>query len=306
MMCKKLSFSLGLMCLAISVFSIPAWAKNNQEVKEAEQQISDFSLAGYGEKGKKSWEICGKTADIFADVVSLKKVVGNLYGKEKGDDIKLTAERGDFDKTQGKVHLEQDVVITTSSGAKMTTDSLDWDRNNQVVSTKDKVNIERDNMVTVAEGAFGQPNLNKVTLEKDVQVNIDAAAEPKKGLIGKDKIIITCDGPLEIDYDKSMGTFKNNVKVQSKDADIYSDIMDVYFSVSSKNNTPKTAAAGGVSGSKIDKIVARGNVKIVRGENVSYSDTATYTAADNKIVLSGRPQLIIYSEGGSADAPFGN
>jgi len=48
-------------------------------------------------------------------------------------------------------------------------------------------------------------------------------------------------------------------------------------------------------GSKIEKLVARGNVKIVKGENTSYSDEATYLGADKKIILTGKPRLVLYS-----------
>ena len=71
--------------------------------------------------------------------------------------------------------------------------------------------------------------------------------------------------------------------------------MDVYFSSAMQKIQLRTEESCDMMGSKIDKIVARGNVKIVRGENVSYSDEAIYTAADKKITLSGRPKLIIYS-----------
>lgn len=263
-----------------------------QPAQDSEQQIRDFSLSGFGEKGKKNWDLSGKSADILSDVIRLKDVVGNLYGEK--EDIKLTADKGDFNKQESKVYLEQNVVITTSSGTKLTTDSLEWDRKNQLVSTKDSVNIERDNVITEALGAFGQPDLNKVTLEKDVKVNIDSAANEDRGLIGKNKIIITCDGPLEIDYEKNIATFKNNVKVDNKDSFIYSDIMEVYFATADKDNA-KSDNSSTIMGSKIQKIVSRGNVKIVRGDNISYSDEATYTAEDKKIVLSGRPKLIIYS-----------
>ena len=263
---------------------------------ESDQQISDFSLAGYGEKGKKSWDLSGKSADIFSEVVKLKEVVGNLYGKE--EDIKLTARRGDFNKIDGRVHLEQDVVITTSSGTKLTTDSLDWDRKNQLVTTQDAVNIQRDNMVTVGRGAKGEPNLKKVALEKDVRLDINPVNPNQDQAAGvKEKIIITCDGPLEIDYQRNIASFNNNVKVERSDSVIYSDKMDVYFIASNKEsqNTNETAKTPNLMGSKIDKIIARGNVKVVRGENISYSEEATYTASDRKIVLSGRPRLIIYS-----------
>lgn len=286
MMYKQLTLALALILLTSN-----AIAQNNQ-TQESDQQIGDFSLSGYADKGKKSWDISGKTADIFDNVVKLKGVVGNLYGEK--EDIKLTADKGDFDKTQGKVHLEENVVITTTGGAKLTTDSMDWDRKNQLVSTKDAVNITRENMITIAQGAMGEPNLSKITLEKDVKVDI--LPDPKEITGDTNKIIITCDGPLEIDYAKNIATFKNKVKVDTRDNLIYSDVMDVYFSQSDKG----TAQAGKdeaavMMGAKIERIVARGNVKIVKGQNVSYSEEAVYSALDKKIVLTGRPKLIIYS-----------
>jgi lipopolysaccharide export system protein LptA len=148
-------------------------------------------------------------------------------------------------------------------------------------------------METTATGARGQPNLNEITLNKDVTVNINPDA--KSGL--KDKIVITCDGPLQIDYAKNVATFKDNVKVDTQDNLIYSDLMDVYFL---KQETPGQATAAAdtnaaMMGTKIDKIFCKGNVKIVRGENTSYSEEALYTAADKKITLTGRPKLILYS-----------
>ena len=50
-------------------------------------------------------------------MVKLNDVIGNLYGKE--EDIKLTADKGDFNKTNAKIHLEKNVVITTSKGARL-------------------------------------------------------------------------------------------------------------------------------------------------------------------------------------------
>lgn len=276
----------ALIFLILPVFLLSnAFAKSEGAV-ESDQQISDFSLAGFADKGKKAWDISGKTADIFENLIKLESVVGNLYGES--EDIKLTADRGDFDKKVGSVHLEQNVVITTSTGAKLTTESLDWDRKNQIVSTKDRVNIEKENMITTASGATGQPNLNKVNLEKDVEVKIN---NPKT------KIVITCDGPLEIDYQNNIAVFKNNVKVDNQDTLIYSDIMDVYFSREPKDKSkPKEESSSpSIMGSNIEKIIARHNVKIIKGENISYSDEATYTATDKKVLLVGRPKLIIYS-----------
>ncbi|MBI5145137.1 MAG: LPS export ABC transporter periplasmic protein LptC [Candidatus Omnitrophica bacterium] len=258
---------------------------------ESDQQISEFSLAGYGEKGKKTWDLAGKSADIFDDVVKLKSIEGNLYGK---DNVNLTADKGDFNKTEGKVHLEENVVIKTASGAELTTNSLDWDRKKQLVSTAEPVNIQKENMITTGVGIKGEPELNKITLEKEVKVEIapDAAAKEKNP--NSPSTIITCDGPLDVDYEKNIALFQKNVKVLRQDLEIYSDTMEVYFQKSGEAEKEAGASAS-IMGNKINKIFAKGNVKIVRGENLSYSDEATYNAIDKKITLTGSPKLFIYS-----------
>ncbi|MFH1190670.1 MAG: LPS export ABC transporter periplasmic protein LptC [Candidatus Omnitrophota bacterium] len=258
-----------------------------EDTKESDQQIGDFSLSGYGDKGKKSWDLAGKSADIFSEVVKLKKVVGNNYAQD--DTINLTADKGDFNKKSGRVHLEDNVVITTSSGSTLTTDTLDWDRKQQIVSTLDKVNLTRQDMNLSGQGAQGQTALKQIMLDKDVQLDIQVL---DKQVNKKEKIMITCDGPLDVDYEKNIAIFNNNVKVEKTDLTIYSDKMEVYFTSKQQSDTLAQGAAG--ISSSLNKIVALGNVRILRGENISYSQEAVYTAIDKKISLTGRPQIIIY------------
>lgn len=269
-----------------------------KESKDSDQQIGDFSLSGYGEKGKKSWDLSGKSADIFNEVVKLKEVVGNHYADK--DSINLTADNGDFNKNSGVVHLENNVVITTSSGAKLTTNSLDWDRKQQIVSTLDKVSLQRSDMNLTGEGAKGQTALKQVALEKNVRLDIEPLDKQKAK---KEKIVIICDGPLEVDYEKNIAIFNNNVKVETPDSTIYSDKMQVYFTA--KQEGAKKGEGAAVMSSSINRIVAQGNVRILRGENTSYSQEAVYTALDKRIVLTGRPHIEIYQTE-NMNAAFGN
>lgn len=267
-------------------------------VTESGQQINDFSLSGFGDQGKKAWDLSGKSADILNEVVRLKEVVGNHYAGK--DTVNLTADKGDFNKNSGVVHLEDNVVITTSGGAKLTTDSLDWDRKKQIISTLDRVNVHKQDMNLSGIGAKSVTALKTMELEKDVRLDIQPAEDKIKG---KEKIMIICDGPLEVDYEKNIAVFNNNVKVEKPDLTIYSDRMQVYF-------TPKKEEAKGVQesmamASSINKIVAQGNVRILRGENTTYSQEAIYDAASKKITLTGRPQIIIY-QSENIDAAFGN
>ena len=259
-----------------------------KDAKESDQQIGDFSLSGFGDKGKKSWDLAGQSADIFNEVVKLKKVVGNNYAQN--DTINLTADNGDFNKKSGVVHLEDNVVITTASGSKLTTDTLDWDRKQQIVSTLDKVNLARQDMNLSGQGAQGQTALKQIVLNKDVRLDIQAQ---DKLANKKEKIVIICDGPLDVDYEKNIAIFNNNVKVEKPDSTIYSDKMEVYFTPKQQDNTASSSGPAAIS-SSINKIVALGNVRIIRGENISYSQEAIYTAIDKKITLTGRPQIIIY------------
>ena len=258
---------------------------------DSEQKMLDFSLAGYTQKSKKSWEVTGKSADIFSDIVRLTSVNANVYGEE--ENINLTGDKGAYDKVTGKMHLEDNVVITTQSGGKLTTDSLDWDRASQKVTTADLVNIEKQNIQATAKGLEGQPNLKKVFLKDDVRVQIKEGEGEKDTLISsKEPTIITCEGPLEIDYDKEIAVFNNNVKVDQKEqGQMYADKMEVYFDFKAK---------------KILRIKSAGNVKIVKADNTSYSDEAEYTAAAKKMILTGRPRLVINSKEKLLDASSGD
>lgn len=264
------------------------------EAGESDQRVMDFSLAGYTQKGRKSWEVKGNSADIFSNIVRLTSVTANVYGEE--ENINLVGDIGAYDKTTGKMHLEDNVVITTQSGGRLTTDSLDWDRSSRKVTTNDIVNIEKQNIKAVAKGLEGEPNLKKVYLKDEVKVEVkeqnQLVEQPGPEGKGKEPTIITCDGPLEIDYEKEIAVFNNNVKVDQKEQGVmYADRMDVHFDFKNK---------------KILYIKSTGNVKIVKGENTSYSDEAVYTAAEKKMILTGRPRLVIHSEEKLIDASSGN
>lgn len=281
-----------LFFLTVLVSTVDAAVKKNPKGREidnsqeAEQKMMDFSLAGYTQNGKKSWEVKGNSADIFSDIVRLTEVNADVYGEE--ENINLVGDKGAYDKTNGKMHLEDNVVITTASGGKLTTDSLDWDRASQKVTTEDIVNIQKQNIKTTAKGLEGEPNLRKVYLKEDVQVEIEeesggqTLAQPNLEQPNKQPTVITCQGPLEIDYAQQIATFNNNVKVnQQEQGDMFSDKMEVYFDFKQK---------------KILRAKAMGNVKIVKGENISYSEEAIYSASDKKMTLTGSPRLVIYSE----------
>lgn len=235
---------------------------------EGEQKIMSFSLAGYQEGGKKKWEVEGKSADIMSDVVNLTDVTAKAYGQEA--DVTLVADKGTFNRTSTDVHLESNVVATSSEGTKMKTDALDWKNAEEKVITDKFVEVTREDMQTTSIGAEAHPNLKEVEFKKDVKVTT-----------GKPQTVITCDGPMEVNYGQNFAIFNNKVKVEDERGQLYCDKATAYYDSKTR---------------QITKVVANGNVKIVRGGNWTFSNEAVYLAKEEKVILTGSPKVMIYPD----------
>jgi len=252
---------------------------------EPEQKFYGFNLQGYDEEGKMSWEVNGDTADIIGSEIILSNVDANTFGDEK---MNVVAKTGIVDQISGKMHLEEDVVITSEGGQKLITDSLDWDRNEDLVTTPDDVLIIGDKMMVTGTGMRAQPGLKLATIIKDVTVIVDIEQDEKKE---SKKLTITSDGPMVINQLKSIATFDVNVVAFQDDQTIKADHMEIHFDPGMKG---------------IQKMVCTGHVEIEQGGNKSYAQKAVYIAATKKLTLSGRPKLILLTEGGGLFAASGD
>ena len=84
----------------------------------AAQQLQGFNLNGYTDTGKKAWEINGDKADISDTSIKVTKVNANFYNPKQNTN--LTSDTGTIDKTNGDVHLQDDVVITETGAESLT------------------------------------------------------------------------------------------------------------------------------------------------------------------------------------------
>ncbi len=243
------------------------------------QDMEGFNLSGYTEEGQKAWDIKGDKAHIQGDQVAVTNVNANAYGDQ---DVNLTARKGQIDKATGDVKLQQDVVITSQDGATLKTDTLNWQRNRDLVQTDDKVRIEDTNMVIQGQGMEAHPSLKEATLKSDVVADIVTESQKAGGKNKKadNRIQITSDGPMEVDQVSQTAVFTENVRAVelSTGRTLVSDRMEVTFNKDSR---------------KIKCIVCTGNVELHQGENVTYSDKLVYTADDQRMVLTGKPKLLI-------------
>ncbi len=244
-----------------------------------EQQASMFSLTGYTTGGAKKWEVSGDSVKLFAKTgeVELDNMSARIWG-ENNQFVNLTSDVGSFNRKTEVAQFERNVNVTNQEGMRLKTDYLNCQIKSQVVDTEAYVEIERENFKAEGFGLKGRQQLSKVQLNKDVKVEItDEKGEDKDA----PPVVITCDGPLEVDYNANIAHFNKNVKVNTEQGVIFADKMDVYIDREEK---------------KLIKIICTGNVRVNQGENNTFSQKAVYLAKERKVILSGEPKLVIYAE----------
>ena len=231
--------------------------------------ISAFTLVGHAEDGRKKWEIEGQTADLLGEVVHLSPVAATNFGNVN---VHLTAKQGDFHRVTQDVHLAVDVVVTTSDGAKLTTDTLDWAGERETSRTPDWVTVTRPGMKVVGLGGVGYPKLKRLRLEREITLTLKGE---------KGETIVTCDGPMEVDYGRRKARFWRNVLVRDAKGFIRGDRMDV--TLQEKTN-------------QLEKATFWGHVEIHRENQIAFCNRANYWQFPGHTRLLGHPRLVMLPE----------
>ena len=251
----------------------PAKAVSKEE--DAFHRVYSFSFSKYTTAGNKEIEIEGDSADVFTKNVVLKNVIAKAYAEESP--VTITADRGNIDKTTSKIRLEKNVVATTENGTRLLTETLDILPGKKSLETRAQAEVKRDNISIEGLGAQGDSRLKKVKFKKKVTVVVKNP-ESKSGV----PTVITCDGPLVVDYEKNIARFHDNVLAEDERGKLRADLMDVYYDKKSR---------------RVSKIVAVGNVVVENTDgNQTFSDNVTYLAEEGRIILGGDTEAL-YKEG---------
>lgn len=197
--------------------------------------------------------------------------------------------------------------------------SKKWDVNGKCAEAISQTEVRIDDIVAKAYGDDAEATItadtgiynkekNNVRLEQNVKATIrnagglaegDADAsrmqedpgDAKDETVKKKKdTVITCDGDVRFDYEDNVAYFNKNVTVVTEDGTIIADRITVHLDPDTK---------------KLKEIIAEGHVKILKEGNTIYSQRATYIEAQKKIILTGKPKIVISAEGGVETDFFG-
>ena len=249
---------------------------------DATQQMSGFTLTGYGQDGSKRWELHGTGATVEDQIVTIHKPDAVGYDPERM--AYVTASAAQVNQTNRHVRLEHDVAIHTQDGLWLFAPVLHWIPDENRVATDTPVRLETDHMLVRGIGATGQTQLKQATILKDVTMVLNPS---DNGLREGQQVTITCDGPLTFDYNTNVATFEQNVHVQDPNGDLYSDKLVAYLD-------PKTRT--------IRYAEAFGKVRIHQEQNTALSERAVYEPGIGKITLVGKPSLLVYPDGSTSPA----
>ena len=235
----------------------------SEEAAPAKQdEIQAFNLASFTDEGQKRWEVLGRTAHLTNAIIELVDVTATAYGEEAN--VTLTAREGTFDRENQHVELRQDVKAVTTEGTTLTTQTLNWDAEQQLASTTDWATVQRDAITVQGQGATGSPALKTVRFQEQVQVDVQPATQ------------ITCRGPLEVDYERNRARFWRDVHVRDPRGEIWADRMDVRLD-------PKTR--------QLTEVQCWGHVRIKQQAQMARAHRAIYQQHTGKIMLIGHPRV---------------
>ncbi|MBF0503928.1 MAG: LPS export ABC transporter periplasmic protein LptC [Candidatus Omnitrophica bacterium] len=268
-----MNIKIFLCFLIVSCSSFVCRADETTETTPSAQQLQGFNLNGYNNTGQKAWDVNGSKADISDANIQITNVDANFYGKENAN---LKADHGTIDKTNGNVHLQDNVVVTADRGTRMTTDTLNWNRDKDLVTTQDHVKIVDEQGTVTGQGLSAHPNLKKAQINHDVKAVVKTdTQEPANSQI----VTVTSDGPMQMDQVKMYAVFNIHVIAvdQATGRELHCDKMEIWFDQATKH---------------IKKAVCTGNVKVVQGPNVSYADQMTYMGDTQVLTMIGRPKIV--------------
>lgn len=266
------------------ILLVTFWSTFAFSQTDPEQQFQGFNLKGYKDDGSEAWDVKGATADLQGSEVILSDVNANAYGEEK---VNVTAVTGRLDQATGKVQLNDDVVVTSQRGTQLMTDSLSWDKENNTVSTEDKVLITDERVTVSGRGMTARQESKSAEIREDVIVRLNTEPKDKAEKI----LTITSDGPMVIDQIRGIATFEKNVRAVQENRVLTGDRVEVHYDDAMN---------------QVREIICIGNVEIIQGENRTSADRAVYNAATQRISLFGRPKLILVTEGEGAITTFRN
>ena len=163
---KRLKIAILLVIVLIGgIVFVSLWTNlRAKKASDAVEKVSDLSTEGADMKlkkirfvedkqGQKTWELEAESVHQYQEqnIMVLEDVKVTYYAKE-GRIIYITGKQGKVYQDSKNVDLSGDVVLTSSDGYRLKTDSASYRHSENIVSTADPVEIEGEQIRLTGKG----------------------------------------------------------------------------------------------------------------------------------------------------------
>ncbi len=256
-------FAIGILALSVYFF-IKRPERSTAPVVEETKRVVVFRDVTYsGErKGAVDWELKAAVARKFIDrpLVELEKIDGS-YKPKPDTTVLFRGSKGGLNTEEEKGRIE-DVEIVYKDEYTIRSKVMDFDFKNSRVWTQSAVDLKGKRLTMQGVGMVADTRDQVVRLEKDVQGSVTTDTRHFKFVSDRFTYRVKED----------LYTFDGNVSVKGEDMDMLCDTV----SVTSKDD-------------KVEKIDARGKVRLSSKGTLAKSGRAVYYFKDDQVTLEDSP-----------------
>jgi LPS export ABC transporter protein LptC len=157
-----------------------------QPPQQAEYQIRDVRINETLD-GNLRWTLEADQAEVYDQrgITVMRKVVIQLFSRDGSWTV--TSDEGTLENTKRDVRLRYNVVIRSSEGLEMRTETLAWRNESRILESPDAVEIQRDGTTITGQGLVVRMKEETADLRRNVRVVITDRTKSNLALFPRSK-----------------------------------------------------------------------------------------------------------------------
>ena len=142
-----------------------------------DQEASDFNMSET-DQGRVEWKLYAQHASVYnaRSVVIARGVRVDFYDEKGQRTSTLTSREGELNQIRHDMSVRGDVVVQTTEGVRLTTQSLKFLNDAQKIVSEEFVRIDRNGDVLTGYGFESDPNLQHYEFKREVRATVRTAS----------------------------------------------------------------------------------------------------------------------------------
>ncbi|MBP1729803.1 MAG: hypothetical protein H6Q55_232 [Deltaproteobacteria bacterium] len=259
-------FAVGILLLSGYYFAKRPDRTTPRTVEKTDRVIVFRDVKYSGEKkGAVDWELNAKLARKYIDkpFIELEDIEG-LYKPNPDTIVLFRGSKGEMN-TEDEVGRVEDVEIVYKDEYRLKSKNMEFEFKNSKVSSNEIVDLKGKRLTLLGQGLAADTKEQVIRINRDVRGTVDT--EERSFKFWSDRFTYKIKEDLY--------TFERNVKVIGEDMELLCDTLQV----TSKDD-------------KVDKIEARGSVRLSSKGTLAKSERAVYYLKEDKVTLEDSPTII--------------